>query len=62
MRVLRRRWWVGLIVVAFIMLLPITVSAATNSDIIAILNASIVGLVNLTRLAYCAAGVNALCP
>lgn len=62
MRMLRRRWWVGLIVLLVMLLLPFTVSAATSTtDIISILNASIVGLVNLTKLAYCAAGVTALC-
>ena len=62
MKTLRRRWWVGLIVLALLMVLPFSVSAATSTaDIISIFNASLVGLVNLTRIAYCAAGVSALC-
>ena len=62
MRTIRRRWWVGLVVVAFVMMAPFSVSAATNTDIIAILNAGITGVVELTKLAYCAAGIAALCP
>ena len=62
MRTLRRRWWLGLVIVAFLLVVPFTVSAATNTEIIAILNASIGGLVELTKVAYCAAGIAALCP
>lgn len=50
----------GLLALA-LLLLPLSVAAASNSDIIAILNAGIDGLVKLVKLAYCAAGVGALC-
>ena len=52
---------VGLFVVLVLLLLPLSAAAITNPDIIAILNAGIVGLVSLVKLAYCAAGVSALC-
>ena len=51
----------GLLVVLVLLLLPLSAAAVSNSDIIAILNASIQGLVVLVKLAYCAAGVSALC-
>lgn len=44
-----------------IALVPLPVAALTNSEVIAIFNASIEGLVKLTKLAYCASGVSALC-
>ena len=62
MKALRRRWWVGLVVLAIVLVAPLSVSAATNTEIIAILNAVINGVVAAGRDAYCAAGVPALCP
>ena len=56
----RHRWFIAIIVV-IIMIAPLPAAAATNSEIIAILNASIEGLLKLTKLAYCGAGVTALC-
>ena len=52
---------VGLLVVLVLLLLPLSAAALNNPDTIAILNASIQGLVVLVKLAYCAAGVSALC-
>ena len=52
---------VGLLVVLVLLLLPLSAAAINNPDTIAILNASIQGLVVLVKLAYCAAGVSALC-
>lgn len=57
-----RRWWVLLIVVAFLMILPVSAAAITNSEVIAILNAGISGIRSLVQDAYCAAGVAAFCP
>ena len=56
----RHRWFIVIIVI-IIMLAPLPAAAETNSEIIAILNASIDGLFKLTKLAYCGAGVTALC-
>ena len=49
-------------VVVIMLLLPLAASAAiTDSQVIAILNAGIQGVVNLVKVAYCASGVAALC-
>lgn len=50
---------VGAILLA---LLPITVAAATNSEIIAIMKEVISGVLTAGRDAYCASGITALCP
>lgn len=42
--------------------LPITVAAATNSEVIAIMKEVIAGVLSAGRDAYCASGVAALCP
>lgn len=62
----KRLWLIVPLVVLIVLLLPLAASAAiTDSQVVAILNASIgnltTGVVNLTRLAYCASGVTALC-
>lgn len=50
------------IVIPIILLLPLVASAAiTDSQVIAILNTGIAGVVDLVKVAYCAAGVAALC-
>ena len=57
-----RKWLLlGIFAAILLALLPLTVAAATNTEIIAILNAAIDGLVRLTKAAYCAAGVTPLC-
>ena len=56
------KWFlVGIATAILLALLPLTAAAATNPEIIAILNASIDGLVKLTKLAYCAAGFTPAC-
>ena len=62
MRFLLRRWWLLPVVLVLVMLFPLSVAAITNSEVIAILNAAITGLRDLTRDAYCASGVTAFCP
>ena len=62
----KRLWFIITAVVIIMLLLPLAASAAiTDSQVIAILNAGITGLVDgvadLTKLAYCASGVAALC-
>lgn len=42
-------------------LAPVPIAAVTNSEVIAIYVESIKGLLALTKLAYCASGVAALC-
>ena len=58
---LRRHKWFIAVAVALVMLAPLPAAAATNSEVIAILNASITGFLSLIKLAYCAAGVTQLC-
>ena len=55
------KWWIilGAILLA---LLPLTVAAATNSEIIAIMQEVIRGVLTAGRDAYCASGIAALCP
>lgn len=52
---------IALAVISVLLLLPMSAAAMTNPDIIAILNAGIAGLIELVKLAYCGAGVSALC-
>ena len=63
---LRRRWWVAPIVLLIVLLFPLSVSAATDSQIILVLGKVIEGVVDgvikAGRDAYCAVGVTALCP
>ena len=61
---MKKRWYllgllVGLLLLA---LFPLVAAAMTNSEVIAVLNAGIMGLRDLVRDAYCAAGVTAFCP
>ena len=58
----RPLWFIIPVVLLLVMLLPFTAAAATNAEIIAIMNAGITGLRDLVRDAYCAVGVTALCP
>lgn len=44
------------------LLLPFSVAAATNADIIAILREVVDGVIRAGRDAYCASGVVQLCP
>ena len=62
MKTLRSKWWLLLVVLAFLLITPISAAAITNSEIIAILNAAFTSIRALTQDAYCAAGVTALCP
>jgi len=62
----KRLWFIVPAVVVIMLLLPLAASAAiTDSQVIAILNAGITGLVDglvdLVKLAYCASGVAVLC-
>ena len=52
---------IGLLVVLVLLLLPLSAAAINNPDTIAIYKESIAGLVALTKLAWCAAGVVQLC-
>ena len=58
---LSRHKWFIVMAVALVMFAPLPAAAATNSEVIAILNASITGFISLIKLAYCASGVTALC-
>ena len=58
----KRLWFILPVVVVILLLFPLAASAAiTDSQVIAILNAGITGLVNLVKVSYCASGVAALC-
>ena len=58
----KRLWFIVPAVVILLLLFPLAASAAiTDSQVIAIFNASITGLVSLVKVAYCASGVAALC-
>ena len=54
--------WIVVGAVAVALLLPLTVAAATNTEIIAIMKEVITGVIQAGRDAYCASGVTALCP
>lgn len=60
---LSRHKWIIILSLLLVAILPLSVSAAspTNSEVIAILNAGVTGLVSLVKVAYCASGVTALC-
>ena len=60
-RVLSRHRIFVLATVFLIVLAPLPIAAITNTEVIAIYVESIKGLTTLTKLAYCAAGVSALC-
>lgn len=62
MRKIAKRWWVGLIVLGFLMIAPMSAAALTNSEVIAILNAAFAIVRSLTQDAWCASGVAAFCP
>ena len=53
---------VALALSAVLLLAPLYVAGATNTDILAILKEVITGVIGAGRDAYCAAGVQALCP
>mgnify|MGYP001569833418 CR=1 FL=1 len=58
----QRLWFIIPAVLLIILLFPLAASAAiTDSQVIAIFNAGIQGVVNLAKVAYCASGVTALC-
>lgn len=58
----KRLWFIIPAVLVILLLFPLAASAAiTDSQVIAILNAGIQGVVNLVKVAYCASGVAALC-
>ena len=62
LRLLRKRWYLIPIVLLVLLILPFSVAAQTNQDILQILNAAINGVIFAARDAYCASGVGALCP
>ena len=51
-----------LLALLIVILVPFSVAAVTNSEIIAILQEVIGGVIDAGRDAYCAAGVQAFCP
>ena len=53
---------VGFGIAALAVFAPLTVAAATNTEIIAIMKEVITGVIAAGRDAYCASGVTALCP
>ena len=57
--------WVVAAALALALLSPLAVAQAANPDVLPVLgaafNALLTGIVQLTRLAYCAAGIGALC-
>ena len=65
----KNQWRVAIVftlaVVGLLLLLPITVAAATNTEIIAIMSSALSsytdGVVKIVKLAYCASGISALC-
>ena len=63
MKSVRKRLWFIIPAVAIILLLfPLAASAAiTDSQVVVILNATIQGIINASKVAYCASGATALC-
>ena len=68
-----RKWWVGLILVGVMLILPFSVSAITMPEVLQILAKVIEGVIENVaegiegvgkagRDAYCAAGISAFCP
>lgn len=58
-----RKWkWYFIAAIVIIMIFPLTLSAATNTEIIAIMKEVINGVLRAGQDAYCASGVAALCP
>lgn len=53
---------IAIFVFLALLLTPLAVAGATNADILAILNATIDGILKASRDAYCASGVAPLCP
>lgn len=45
-----------------VLIVPLSVAAVTNTEIIAIMNAVITGILTAGRDAYCAVGIQNLCP
>ena len=59
---LAKKWWVFVIVLGFLAIAPISVAAATNPEIIAILKEVLASMRQAGQDAYCASGILALCP
>ena len=51
----------GVFILAFMLIAPFTVAAATNTEILAIMNDVIKGILQAGEQAYCAAGIQNLC-
>ena len=51
----------GVFILAFMAIAPFTVAAATNTEILAIMNDVIKGILQAGEQAYCATGVTQLC-
>ena len=52
---------VALLLLIALLLLPLSAAAVSSPDFLAIFNASLGGLVTLTKLAYCVAGWTVAC-
>ena len=52
----------SVVILAVVLIAPLTVAAATNTEIIAIMDTVITGVLAAGRDAYCAAGIATLCP
>ncbi len=53
---------IGVIAVVGLLIAPFSVAAATNTEIIAIMEAVLTGVLGAGKDAYCAAGIAAFCP
>ena len=52
----------GVVIVGILLVAPFSVAAATNTEIIAMMQAGLNSMRLLVQDAYCAAGINAFCP
>ena len=52
----------AVVIVGVLLIVPFSVAAATNTEIIAIMQAGINSMRLLVQDAYCAAGIAAFCP
>ena len=58
-----RKWWIVIGTLVLVMILPISLAAATSdSQVILVLSKVIEGMIDAGRDAYCAVGVTAFCP
>ena len=58
----KRLWFIVPVVLGALLILPLTAAAATNTEILALMNGVIQGILSAGKDAYCAAGVAAFCP